>query len=247
MARLTGKTCVVTGGAKGLGRAFAAALAGEGARVAIADIADGATFAGELGGLYVEADISDPVACRRVAEETEQRLGPVDVLVNNAALFAKLPMNRYDEWSPEEWAAVLAINVQGTAQMVAAVAPGMEARGQGSIINITSGTVYKGMPRMLPYIASKGAVAAMTRALSRELGDSGVRVNSRAPWPTLSSSILENPGHLDAARPRVVASRALKRDGSPEDLTGAVPYLASDDSRFMTGKTLVVDGGSVNT
>jgi NAD(P)-dependent dehydrogenase (short-subunit alcohol dehydrogenase family) len=247
MSRLTGKICIVTGGAKGLGRTFAAALAGEGARVAIADIADGAALAAELGGFYVEADISDPVACRRVAEATEAGLGPVDVLVNNAALFATLPMNRYDEWSPEEWAAVLAINVQGTAQMVAAVAPGMEARGQGSIINITSGTVYKGLPRMLPYIASKGAVAAMTRALSRELGDRGVRVNSLAPGLTLSDSILKNPEHLEGAREKVIASRALKRDGHPDDLTGALVFLASDESRFVTGQTLVVDGGSVNT
>ncbi len=247
MKRLAGKTCLVTGGAKGLGRVFAMALAAEGARVAIADIVDGGPVAQELGGLFVETDIADPDACRRVAAETEARLGPVDVLVNNAAVFAALPMNRYDEWSAEEWARVLAVNVQGTAQMIAAVGPGMAARGQGSVINITSGTVYKGMPRMLPYIASKGAVAAMTRALSRELGDFGVRVNSLAPGLTLSSSILENPDHLEAARARVVASRALKRDGYPEDLTGALVYLASDDSRFMTGQTLVVDGGSVNT
>ena len=166
MKRLAGKTCLVTG-AKGLGRAFAMALAAEGARVAIADIVDGGPVAQELGGLFVETDIADPDACRRVAAETEARLGPVDVLVNNAAVFAALPMNRYDEWSAEEWARVLAVNVQGTAQMIAAVGPGMAARGQGSVINITSGTVYKGMPRMLPYIASKGAVAAMTRALAR--------------------------------------------------------------------------------
>ncbi len=247
MARLAGKTCIVTGGAKGLGRAFAVALAGEGAKVAVADIADGASLAKDLGGFFIEADISDPDACRRVAEETEAHLGPVDILVNNAALFATLPMNRYDEWRAEDWSRVLATNVQGTAQMVAAVAPGMEARGHGSIINITSGTVYKGLPRMLPYIASKGAVAAMTRALSRELGDSGVRVNSLAPGLTLSSSILENPEHLEAARDKVIASRALKRDGQPDDLVGALVFLASDDSRFMTGQTLVVDGGSVNT
>jgi NAD(P)-dependent dehydrogenase (short-subunit alcohol dehydrogenase family) len=247
MGRLAGRTCIVTGGAKGLGRAFATALAAEGARVAIADIVEGGPLALELGGLFVEADISDPAACRLVAAETEAGLGPVDVLVNNAAVFASLPMNRYDEWAAEDWAQVLAVNVQGTAQMIAAVAPGMAARGQGSVINITSGTVYKGMPRMLPYIASKGAVAAMTRALSRELGDSGVRVNSLAPGLTLSSSILENTDHLEAARARVVASRALKRDGYPEDLTGALVFLACDDSRFMTGQTLVVDGGSVNT
>ncbi len=247
MGRLTDRTCIVTGGAKGLGRAFALALAAEGARVAIADIADGRALADEIGGLFVATEVSDPAACRHIVAETEARLGPVDVLVNNAALYAALPMLRYDEWSSDDWERVLAINVRGTAQMIAAVAPGMEARGEGSIINVTSGTVYKGMPRMLPYIASKGAVAAMTRALSRELGDSGVRVNSLAPGLTLSTSILENPEHLAGARERVIASRALKRDGYPEDLNGALVFLACDDSRFMTGQTLVVDGGSVNT
>jgi NAD(P)-dependent dehydrogenase (short-subunit alcohol dehydrogenase family) len=247
MARLSGKTCIVTGGAKGLGRVFTTALAGEGARVAIADIADGEALADEIGALFIAADISDPRACGRIAAETEERLGPVDVLVNNAAVFATLPMLGYDEWRPEDWDKVLTVNVRGTAQMVQAVAPGMEARRRGSIVNITSGTVYKGMPQMLPYVASKGALAAMTRALSRELGDRGVRVNSLAPGLTLSSSLLENADHVARARDRVIASRALKRDGHPEDLVGALLFLASDESLFMTGQTLVVDGGSVNT
>ncbi|MCB1358924.1 MAG: SDR family oxidoreductase [Maritimibacter sp.] len=247
MGRLSGKTCIVTGGAKGLGRVFATAFAGEGARVAVADIADGAALADEIGGLFIAADISDPEACARIAAETEDRLGPVDVLVNNAAVFATLPMLGYAAWRTEDWDRVLTVNVRGTAQMVQAVAPGMEARGRGSIINITSGTVYKGMPQMLPYIASKGAVAAMTRALSRELGGSGVRVNSLAPGLTLSSSLLENADHIAGARDRVIASRALKRDGHPEDLVGALLFLASDESLFMTGQTLAVDGGSVNT
>lgn len=247
MNRLADKVCIVTGGAKGLGRAFATALAAEGAKVAIADIADGTATAKEIGGIFIETDVSDRDACHKVAEETTARLGPVDVLVNNAALFATLPMLRYDEWSEELWDRVFAINVRGAAQMVQAVAPRLEARGQGSIINITSGTVYKGMPQMLPYIATKGALTAMTRALSRELGESGVRVNSLAPGLTLSDSILENTEHLEGARKKVIASRALKRDGHPDDLTGALVFLASDESRFVTGQTIVVDGGSVNT
>jgi NAD(P)-dependent dehydrogenase (short-subunit alcohol dehydrogenase family) len=247
MPRLAGKTCIVTGGAKGLGRAFARALAAEGARVAIADIADGHAAAREIGGLFVEADVSRPEDARRIAEETEARLGPPDVLVNNAAVFAGLPMQGYRDWKVADWDRVLAVNVRGTALMVQAVAPGMEARGRGSIVNLTSGTVYKGLPDMLPYIASKGAVAAMTRALSRELGAAGLRVNSLAPGLTLSDSILANPAHLEGTRARVVASRALKRDGHPEDLLGALVFLASDESAFMTGQTLVVDGGSVNS
>ncbi len=245
--RLDNKVCLVTGGAKGLGRAFAAALAGEGAKVSIADIADGRGAAAEIGGVYLETDVADPASVRRAATETERLLGSVDVLVNNAAVYATLEMQSYKDIPTELWDQVMAVNVRGSFNMVQAVAPGMEARGQGKIINITSGTVYKGLPNMLHYITSKGAVTAMTRALSRELGDSGICVNSLAPGLTLSDSILENADHIEQTSARVIASRALKRDAHPKDLLGALVFLASSDSDFVTGQTLVVDGGSVNT
>ncbi len=247
MGRLENKTCIVTGGAKGLGLDFARALAGEGASVAIADVADGITAAQEIGGIFVKTDVSNPDDARRAAIETEQQLGPIDVLVNNAAVYAGLPMQSYRDIPAELWDQVMAVNVRGAFNMVQAVAPGMEARRYGKIINITSGTVYKGLPNMLHYIASKGALAAMTRALSRELGPSGINVNSLAPGLTLSSSILENTAHLDQTRQKVVASRAIARDAHPQDLLGALIFLASPDSDFVTGQTLVVDGGSVNT
>jgi len=123
----------------------------------------------------------------------------------------------------------------------------MEAQGAGKIINITSGTVYKGLPKMAHYIASKGGLMALTRALSREMGENGVTVNNLAPGLTLSDSILENSDHLDSTSDAVIASRALKRHGQPEDLAGAIVFLASRASDFMTGQTLVIDGGSVNT
>ena len=247
MGRLDGKTCIVTGGAKGLGLEFARALATEGARVTIADIADGNAAAAEIGGLFVETDVSIPESARRVVAETERLLGKPEVLVNNAALFSALPMQSYRDIPADLWDKVMAVNVRGAFNMVQAVAPKMEALGRGKIINITSGTVYKGLPNMLHYITSKGALTAMTRALSRELGRSGICVNSLAPGLTLSSSILENDDHLEQTRQRVVASRAITRDAYPEDLIGALIFLASSDSDFVTGQTLAVDGGSVNT
>ena len=245
--RLEEKVCIVTGGAKGLGAEFARALAGEGARVAIADIVDGAALAVELGGVFVKTDVSDPEQARQAVATAEDRLGPVDVLVNNAAIYATLAMQRYDRIEPELWDRVMAVNVRGAFNMVQAVGPGMEARGRGKIIQITSGTVYKGMPNMLHYIASKGALTAMTRALSRELGPQGINVNSLAPGLTLSSSITENAAHLEQTRAAVIASRAIPRDAYPGDLLGALIFLASSDSDFVTGQTLVVDGGSVNS
>lgn len=247
MGRLDGNTCIVTGGAKGLGLDFARALSSEGAGVMIADIVDGRVAAYEIGAHYVETNVSDLESARNAVAETERLIGPPDVLVNNAAVYATLPMQSYAEISTELWDQVMAVNVRGAFNMVQAVGPGMEARGSGKIINITSGTVYKGLPNMLHYITSKGAVTAMTRALSRELGRSGICVNSLAPGLTLSSSILENGDHLDQTRQRVLASRAIARDAHPQDLIGALVFLASSDSDFVTGQTLVVDGGSVNT
>ena len=246
MGRLAGKACIVTGGAKSIGLAFTRALLAEGARVLAADIADGAAAAA-AGAEVVTEDISQDGAAGRIARACLDRFGRIDVLVNNAALFATLPVARYDEIAPELWERVLAVNVTGTYRMIRAVCPHMEAQGAGKIVNITSGTVYKGMPGMLHYIASKGAVQAMTRALSREVGERGVCVNNLAPGLTLSASILENAGHVEAARERVIASRAIRRDGMPEDLLGALVFLCSGESDFITGQTIAVDGGSINT
>ncbi len=247
MPRLDGKCAIVTGGAKGLGAEFARALADEGARVTIADIADGIAHAAALGGLYVETDVTDPAAARHAVAAATDAFGPVDILVNNAALYAPLEMQRYDQIDSGLWDRVMAVNVRGAFNMVQAAGPGMEARGSGKIINITSGTVYRGMPNMLHYIASKGALAAMTRALSRELGSRGICVNSLSPGLTLSSSIVENDEHIAQTRDRVLAARAIPRDAHPADLLGALVFLASSDSDFITGQTIAVDGGTVNT
>lgn len=242
--RLEDKVCIVTGGARGLGRRFVIALAEHGARVATLDIAVAEPPSGILS---LHCDVTSPKACRAAVAEVVEHLGPVDVLVNNAALYATLPMQRYDEIDPDLWDDVMAVNLRGAFNMIQAVGPEMETRGRGRIIQITSGTVYKGLPNMLHYITSKGGLAAMTRALSRELGPKGITVNAIAPGLTLSDSILANEDHIEATRAKVIATRAIPRDGHPEDLLGALVFLASDESAFMTGQTLVVDGGSVNT
>ena len=153
----------------------------------------------------------------------------------------------YDQIDPDLWDQVMAVNTKGAFLMIRAVGPVMEAQGSGKIINITSGTTYKGMPNLLHYVSSKGALVAMTRCLSRELGDHGICINNLSPGLILSDSISANKEHVDGLSERVIASRALKRHGYPDDLIGALLFLASADSDFVTGQTIAVDGGSVNT
>lgn len=244
--RLSGKACIVTGGAQGLGLAFVRALLAEGAEVLALDIADGAA-AEAAGAAFLSADIAEAAQGEAAAAACLDRFGRIDVLVNNAALYATLPVERYDRIAPALFDRVMQINVGGTWRMIRAVGPHMERAGRGKIVNITSGTVYKGMPGMAHYIASKGAIAALTRALSREMGAHGICVNSLAPGLTLSDSIVKNADHVAKTRDKVLASRALKRDALPEDLLGALIFLCSDDSDFVTGQTIAVDGGSINT
>ena len=253
MPRLTGKVALVTGGALGIGRHYALALAAEGARVMIADIADGQPVIDEIAerhGADTAAssvtDVSDENAVKDLVAETVRRFGQIDILVNNAALYAKLTPRNFDEWDMATWDKVMAINVRGPFLMVKHVAPYMKARGSGKIINIASGAAYKGVPRMLPYVTSKGAMLAFTRALSRELGEYGIAVNSLSPGYILSDTGLENAVHVEEERIPVRNSRAFKRDGYPEDLLGTLVFLASGDSDFVTGQSIVVDGGSVN-
>ena len=255
MARLAGRTAIVTGGAKGIGRHYSFALAAEGARVMIADIADGEGVAREIAAAHgansvtsAVTDVSDEDAVKAVVAATMERFGRVDILVNNAALFAPLREQKLTEIDAAVWDKVMAVNLRGPFLMVKHVTPHMQAQGYGKIINIGSGTAYRGIPWMLHYVTSKGGIMAMTRALSRELGEHGIRVNTLAPGFTMSETVIaENPGHVETARARAVASRALKRDEQPADLLGALVFLASPDSDFVTGQTIAVDGGNVNT
>jgi len=253
MNRLQGKTAIVTGGAKGIGRHYSEALAAQGARVMIADIADGKDVAAEIvnahgadSAVSATFDVSDEDSVKALVAETMKRFGRIDILVNNAAVYSTLHPRNFDEWDMATWDKVMAVNVRGPWLMVRHVAPHMKAQGAGKIINIASGAAYKGVPRMLPYVTSKGAMIAFTRSLSRELGQFGIGVNSLSPGYILSDTGLVNSKHVEEERIPVRNSRAFKRDGFPEDLLGALVFLCSSDSDFVTGQSLVVDGGSVN-
>jgi len=255
MARLAGRTAIVTGGAKGIGAHYSRALVAEGARVMIADIADGKGLAEEIAATHgansvtsAIADVSDETSVKALVAATMERFGQIDVLVNNAALFAPLQETRCTEIDAALWDQVMAVNLRGPFLMVKHVAPHMQAQGYGKIINIGSGTAFRGIPWMLHYVTTKGGIMAMTRALARELGEHGIRVNTLAPGFTLSDTVMvENPGHVNTARERAVQSRSLKRDEQPQDLLGALIFLSSADSDFVTGQTIAVDGGNVNT
>lgn len=189
-------------------------------------------------------DVADSAAVASFARNIEAAHGRIDILVNNAAIFANLALKPFTEIDDAEWDKVMAVNARSSA-CAKAVAPVMQRQGYGKIINIASGTVFKGAPLMLHYVASKGAVVALTRSLARELGDAGVRVNCLAPGLTMSEGVVANSAWAGPIVANNVASRCLKREATPDDLTGAAIFLASPESDFMTGQTIVVDGGSV--
>jgi NAD(P)-dependent dehydrogenase (short-subunit alcohol dehydrogenase family) len=247
--RLSDKVVVVTGGAAGIGFAYARRFLAEGARVVVADIVDPVTAAGKLGAadraLGVYTDVSDAAAVRAMVAAALGRFGRIDVLVNNAAMFATLQPQRFDEIPEAEWDRVMAVNVKGIWNCVRAVAPAMRAAGGGRIVNVASAIVAKGTAFLLHYVTSKGAVVAMTRALARELGADGIAVNAVAPGLILSDTVQANPDITSFQLGAIMQARSLKREGFPEDVEGTVVFLASEDSAFMSGQTLVVDGGSV--
>lgn len=253
MGKLAGKVAIITGGAKGLGSVYARALAAEDAVAVIADVVDGKAVVDtirSLGGNVREipTDVSDERAVENLVHAVLAEYGQIDVLVNNAAVYASLSPVAFQDIDAALWDRVMAVNVRGSYLTAKHAVPSMIERATGKIINISSGTAYKGQPTsMAHYITSKGAVIALTRALSHELGEHGICVNTLAPGLILSESILENQAHLDMAEKRVLSSRALKRHGYPSDLIGALLFLASSDSDFVTGQTLVVDGGSIHT
>lgn len=247
---LNGKVAVVTGSARGIGKAIALRLAGEGARIVIADILEGTEVKHEIeqkGGeaIAVITDVSDEESTQGMARNAIEQFGRIDVLVNNAGIFAKLGKKSFHTISAQEWDEVMAINLKGMFLCAKAVYPQMKKQGKGKIINISSSTFFQGVPYFLHYVASKGGIIGLTRALAREIGDDGISVNAVAPGLTLSEAVRGNPmfpeEHLNAS----AGSRCFKRNEVPEDLTGAILFLASDDSDFVTGQTIVVDGGII--
>jgi NAD(P)-dependent dehydrogenase (short-subunit alcohol dehydrogenase family) len=193
----------------------------------------------------MQFDVSDEAQCKALVAKTLERFGKIDILVNNAALYAPLEPVPVTDIDVALWDKVMAINVRGLFMMTKHVAPHMIARKYGKIINIGSGTAARGIPDFAHYVTSKGAVTAFTRAVSRELGQHGICVNTLAPGLTISGA--QNQAHLDQSRASSLARRAIKRDQVPEDLVGTLIYLASKDSDFLTGQVLAVDGGANNT
>jgi NAD(P)-dependent dehydrogenase (short-subunit alcohol dehydrogenase family) len=247
--RLDGKVAVITGGAGGIGFAFARRLLAEGARVVIADVADApaAVDKRDAGNraLGVMTDVSSITSVRWMVDAVAARFGRIDVLVNNAAVFSTLKPRPFDQILDAEWERVMAVNVRGVWNCARAVAPLMRAQGGGRIVNVASAIVAKGTALLLQYVTSKGAVVAMTRALARELGSDRITVNAIAPGLILSDAVQANPDLTGFQLDAVMRARSIRREAFPDDLEGALVFLVGDDSAFMSGQTLVVDGGSV--
>jgi NAD(P)-dependent dehydrogenase (short-subunit alcohol dehydrogenase family) len=249
--QLEGKTAIVTGAARGLGKEYAIRLAGEGAAVVAGDIrncdetVDAITTSGGRA-VSIALDVTDMESCSRAAETAISSFGSIDILVNNAALYGGLASGRFETLDPEEWNRVLNVNVTGVWNCCKAVIAPMRAAKQGSIVNISSLAALYGLPYSLHYAMSKAAVIGITRSLARELGRDWIRVNSIAPSAVMTEGTDEFFGDkLERAKEVIAGNQSLKRNLEVGDLAGTVIYLASDASKFVTGQTLMVDGGTV--
>jgi len=235
MGTLDGKVAIVTGGAQGIGAAIAAGLKAAGAEVVVADLEP------PEGG--IQADVSSEEDVERMVGQALERNGRIDILVNNAGLYASLEMRAFTEIPLEEWNRVMEVNVASMFLTCRAVVPVMRDQGGGKIVNISSGTPFRGVPFLLHYVTSKGAIVALTRALAKELGKDSIHVNCVAPGFTMSDGVKSNPKVVEALRDVSVASRTLQRDQVPEDVVGAVVFLCTPAADFITGQTMVIDGG----
>ena len=250
--RLDGRVVLITGGGHGIGRAYALRCAAEGASVAVIDIDEEAagrtaTDINAAGGVGIGrwADVRDLGSLEAVVGEIRAEWGGLDGLVNNAGMLTIIPISRvgFEDIPAEEWDEVLAVNLKGTWLATRAAVPAMRERGGGSIVNIGSGTYFLGTPTRAHYVASKGGVIGLSRVLSRELASDNIRVNVVVPGSTLSE---EDPDEATIEmRSKPVANRSIKRIEVPEDLVGAVVFFLSDDSAYITGQTLVVEGGGI--
>lgn len=246
---LKDKVAIATGGSIGIGRAMAEGLASEGASVVIADIAgaDGAAREMKEKGfkaLGIKVDVSSEKDTEKMVEEALKAFQRIDILVNNAGIYTSLIPGPFEKITVEEWRRVMDVNVLGMFLCCRAVIGEMRKNKGGRIINLASGTPFKGIPYLLHYTTSKGAVVAFTRALVKEVGADNILVNAIAPGFTLSTGVMANEIQLKHFREVSAKARTLVRDQYPEDLVGAVKFFAGPDSSFITGQTLVVDGGA---
>lgn len=247
--RLKDKVAIVTGGGVGIGKAYAQGLAKEGAKVVVTDIQDAeakkvAADIQQSGGdaIAISVDVTSPEKTQSMAEAALKRYGRIDALVNNAGLYSALKKKPFMEIDPEEWDRVMSVNVKGLFLCVKAVYPAMKRQGKGKIVNISSGTALSGSPFFLHYVSSKAGVIGFTRALAREVGDDNICVNSIMPGLTISGSNQEGVMTAEQLADRR-KRRCLQRDQYPQDLVGTVIFLCSNDSDFMTGQSISVDGG----
>ena len=252
MKRLAGRVAIVTGAAHGakaaLGAHFAKALAAEGAAVVAADRKDCGSVVDEIqasGGcaLALEVDVSDETAVKRMVAKSLERFGRVDILVNNAAVGSNIPPVPIEELSTEVWDDLMSVNVRGPFLCTKAVLPVMRHQAYGKIINIGSTTMIGGLINRLHYVTAKGAILAMTRALAKELGPQGIRVNTLALGvvmnPSVEASMAANPGLHE----RMLAARSIKKDLYPTDIVGTLIFLSSAESDAVTGQFIIVDQG----
>jgi len=248
--KLQGKVAIITGGARGLGKAYAMRMAEEGAKLVVADVLDTRPVQKDIeakGGevLALQTDVTDEKGTEEMARKAVDRFGGIDILVNNAAMFASIEKKPFYDISASEWDQVISVNLKGTFLCSKAVYPQMKKQGKGKIINVSSGTFYSGIPFFLHYVTTKGGVIAFTRALAREVGDHGICVNAIAPGLTVSDGTEESPSYTEDSYKTTANTRCIKKIEMPEDLTGTIVFLASEDSDMITGQTIVVDGGAV--
>lgn len=246
---LVGKVIVVTGGANGIGKSITQHLAERGASVVIADKSPAVELceqwcASGLSVTSVEVDITDEHQVASLVSFAQQQPGQLFGIINNAAIYSSLKPTPFEELTTSDWMTVLSVNVLGVFNCCKAITPAFKALGGGRIINVSSAVAFKGNPLMAHYVASKGAVIALTKALASELGDHQILVNSVAPGFTLTERVKENQVLVDGVKEPSLRTRLLKRDMSPEDVAGAVGFFFGAAAGFITGQTLVVDGGA---
>lgn len=241
---LDSKVVVVTGSAQGIGLGYAQRLAKEGATVALVDRSERIHDAAEgIGSAHV-VDVSDPDSCAALAAALDSRYGRIDGLLNNAAIFSTLEMKPFWEITVEEWDLLMAVNLRGPWLVTSSMLPLLRKSAAASVVNVGADAVNMGRPGYLHYVASKGGVTAMTFSMSHELGEFGIRVNTLSHGPIYTEVARETVS--TAQKEAMIARQALHRTGGPEDLTSLAAFLLSDDSSYLTGQTISVNGGLIH-